>query len=78
MKPEVLEFAKNLILETFEAHKEEKVIANKIRLEFDKQHGESWNCIVGKNFGSHVIHQTEGYLFCSYRDEINILLWKSG
>ena len=40
--------------------------------------GESWNCVVGKNFGSHVIHQTEGYLFCSYRDEISILLWKSG
>ena len=40
--------------------------------------GESWNCIVGKNFGSHVIHQTEGYLFCNYRDEISILLWKSG
>ena len=61
MKPEVLEFAKNvsdcvdsvrkylsnansarlfqLILATFEAHREEKVIANKIRLEFDKQHG---------------------------------------
>ena len=39
--------------------------------------GESWNCIVGKNFGSHVIHQTGGYLFCNYRDEISILLWKS-
>ena len=44
---------------------------------FDRSLGESWNCIVGKNFGSHVIHQTEGYLFCSYRDEISILLWKS-
>ena len=24
-----------------------------------------------------MIHQTEGYLFCSYKDEISILLWKS-
>ena len=44
---------------------------------------ESWNCIVGKNFGSHVIHQTLKYLFCSYGseknpDEIFVLLWKSG
>ena len=44
---------------------------------------ESWNCIVGKNFGSHVIHQTQKYIFCSYGseknpDEIFILLWKSG
>ena len=101
-----------LILSAFEAHREEKKIAQKIRAEFDKNHGkfhspahliairitlhtkcrwrvfeclyfdfivgESWNCIVGKNFGSHVIHQTEGYLFCSYRGEMNILLWKSG
>ena len=28
-----------LILATFEAHREERVIANKIRQEFDKQHG---------------------------------------
>ena len=93
-------FCGQLILDVFEVHKEERVIANKIRQEFDKQHGklvaparivtekltkslacalvgESWNCVVGKNFGSHVIHQTEGYLFCNYRDEISILLWKS-
>jgi len=41
--------------------------------------GPSWNVIVGKNFGSHVVHQTKSYIFCSYGDdEIYILLWKSG
>lgn len=41
--------------------------------------GPSWNVIVGKNFGSHVVHQTKSYLFASYGDdEIYILLWKSG
>ena len=28
-----------MIVATFEAHREEKVIANKIKQEFDKQHG---------------------------------------
>ena len=40
--------------------------------------GDSWNCIVGKNFGSHVVHMTKSYLFCTYGEEISILLWKSG
>ena len=41
--------------------------------------GPSWNVIVGKNFGSHVVHQTKSYIFASYGDdEIYILLWKSG
>jgi hypothetical protein len=39
----------------------------------------SWNVIVGKNFGSHVVHQTKSYLFASYGDdEIYVLIWKSG
>ena len=40
--------------------------------------GDQWNCIVGKNFGSHVVHMTKCYLFCTYGEEISILLWKSG
>jgi hypothetical protein len=39
----------------------------------------SWNVIVGKNFGSHVVHQTKSYMFASFgEDDIYILLWKSG
>ena len=56
MKDDVLEAAQKVILDTFENQKEERIIANKIRQEFDKVYGESWNCVVGKNFGSHVIH----------------------
>ena len=78
MKDDVLENAKQTILRIFEEFKEERVICNKIKQDFDKTYGESWNCVVGKNFGSHVIHQTEGYIFCSYNEEISILLWKSG
>ena len=39
MREEVLEQAQKLILETFENNKEERIIANKIRQEFDKTHG---------------------------------------
>ena len=78
------------INEAFENYREERYIANKIKEDMDKQYGKlnlnnalhlgpSWNVIVGKNFGSHVVHQTKSYLFASYGDdEIYILVWKAG
>ncbi len=36
--------------------KQEKQIAHYIKSEFDKLDGPGWNCIVGRNFGSHIIH----------------------
>ena len=34
----------------------EKDIAAYIKREFDKKHGSTWHCIVGRNFGSYVTH----------------------
>ena len=99
------------ILDSFEQYKEERIIANKIRQDFDKNYGkstllwfamppksrgrtcnwrervetnlvdwnvgESWNCVVGKNFGSHVVHQSRSYMFACLNEEISILLWKA-
>lgn len=36
--------------------RKEKAVANYLKLEMDKFGGHGWNCIVGRNFGSHVIH----------------------
>lgn len=38
--------------------------------------GNGWNCVVGRNFGGHVIHQTKKYIFFQVK-ELSILLWKS-
>ena len=56
--------------------KMEKQISLYFKNEFDKFGGHGWNCIVGKNFGSHVIHQTKKYIFFQFR-ELSILLWKA-
>ena len=77
MRDEMCEQAQKTIIENFEKFSAERVIAQKIRAEFDKIYGESWCCVVGKNFGSHVIHQTGAYLFCNMNEEISILLWKT-
>ncbi len=42
----------------------------------DKSGGPGWNCIVGKNFGAHVIHQAKKYVFLQMR-ELSVLLWKA-
>ena len=34
-----------------------KNIAEYIKKEFDKKHGPTWHCIVGRNFGSYVTHE---------------------
>ena len=38
---------------------------------------ESWNVVVGKNFGTHVVHQTRSYFFANFNEEICVLLWKA-
>lgn len=35
-----------------ENHSVEKNIAEYIKKEFDKKHGPTWHCIVGRNFGN--------------------------
>src|SRR2546423_808058 len=52
MQQEALECA-NQALEKYSI---EKDIAAHIKREFDKKHGTTWHCIVGRNFGSYVTH----------------------
>ena len=47
--------AEREILQAFQNISKENQIANEVKKYFDKQYGPSWNVIVGKNFGSHVI-----------------------
>jgi hypothetical protein len=57
-------------MDAFELQQEERKICQHIKKSFDKEWSkfsykkklncpplaESWNCIVGKNFGTHVVH----------------------
>ena len=52
MQQEAVEVAR-LALEKYPI---EKDIAAYIKREFDKKHGSTWHCIVGRNFGSYVTH----------------------
>ena len=55
----------------------EKDIAAHIKKEFDKKHNPTWHCIVGRNFGSYVTHETKHFIYF-YLGQVAILLFKSG
>ena len=45
--------------------------------EFDKKYSPTWHCIVGRNFGSYVTHETKHFIYF-YLGQVAILLFKSG
>ncbi|XP_044164411.1 dynein light chain 2, cytoplasmic [Acropora muricata] len=55
----------------------EKDIAAYIKKEFDKKYNPTWHCIVGRNFGSYVTHETKHFIYF-YLGQVAVLLFKSG
>ncbi|KAG6491845.1 hypothetical protein ZIOFF_046783 [Zingiber officinale] len=81
-----------LLLFAFQEHAVEKNIAEHIKKEFDARYGQSWHCIVGRNFGeindypsnsscaclgSFVTHESKHFIYL-YVDSKAVLLFKSG
>ncbi|TLD38568.1 Nonribosomal peptide synthetase 8 [Venturia nashicola] len=54
----------------------EKEIAQFIKKEFDQRKGATWHCIVGRNFGSFVTHETKHFIYF-YLGHCAILLFKT-
>nr|XP_020744381.1 dynein light chain 1, cytoplasmic-like [Odocoileus virginianus texanus] len=63
--------------QALEIYNTEKDIAAHIRKEFDKKYNPTWHCIVGRNFGSYVTHETKHFIYF-YLGQVAILLFKSG
>ncbi|KAK8684536.1 hypothetical protein V6N13_040558 [Hibiscus sabdariffa] len=77
MKEELQKEAVNIAISAFENNSVEKDVAEHIKKEFDKRHGPTWHCIVGRNFGSYVTHETNHFVYF-YLDQKAVLLFKSG
>uniref|UniRef100_A0A7N0T2B4 Dynein light chain n=1 Tax=Kalanchoe fedtschenkoi TaxID=63787 RepID=A0A7N0T2B4_KALFE len=67
----------DIAVAAFEQHSVEKDVAEFIKKEFDTKHGPTWHCIVGRNFGSYVTHETNHFVYF-YLDHKAVLLFKSG
>ncbi|XBQ86376.1 Dynein light chain [Aspergillus fumigatus] len=51
-------------------------IAQYIKREFDSRKGATWHCVVGRNFGSFVTHETKHFIYF-YLGHCAILLFKT-
>ena len=54
----------------------ENDICSQIKNALDKEFSLGWNVVVGRDFGSHVIHKTKNYMYLKVM-ELSILIWKS-
>lgn len=63
--------------QALEKYNIEKDIAYYVKKEFDRKHGPTWHCIVGRNFGSYVTHETKHFIYF-FVGQIAFLLFKSG
>ncbi|CAH8449838.1 unnamed protein product [Schistosoma turkestanicum] len=63
--------------EALEKYSIEKDIAAFIKKECDKKYNPTWHCIVGRNFGSYVTHETKHFIYL-YIGQVAILAFKSG
>ncbi|XP_071477250.1 dynein light chain LC6, flagellar outer arm-like [Diadema antillarum] len=69
--------ATDLATEAFEKFNVEKDVASFIKKDFDEKYSPTWHCIVGKNFGSFVTHETKHFIYF-YVGSMAVLLFKSG
>ena len=77
MPTDMLEFVIHKALWGIDKFNSEKEFASYMRLELDETYQPTWHCIVGKNYGSDIVHQTKNFIYF-YLGPLAILLFKSG
>ncbi|PWW75633.1 hypothetical protein C7212DRAFT_325524 [Tuber magnatum] len=76
MTEEMSNFAIDTAKKAMSSNTVEKDIAQYIKKEFDTKYNNTWHCIVGKNFGSFVTHETKNFIYF-YVGPLAILLFKT-
>lgn len=77
MTEDMIKYAFNCAKTAMDKYVIEKDIAAYIKLDFDKHFYPNWHCIVGKQFGSYVSHESKHYIYF-YIGELSFLLYKFG
>uniref|UniRef100_A0A3Q3FLM9 Dynein light chain n=1 Tax=Labrus bergylta TaxID=56723 RepID=A0A3Q3FLM9_9LABR len=63
MSDEMQQDAVDCAMQAMEKYNIEKDIAAYVKKEFDKKYNPTWHCIVGRNFGSYVTHETKHFIY---------------
>ncbi|KAG0138085.1 dynein light chain type 1-domain-containing protein [Tuber indicum] len=76
MTEEMSSIAIDVAKKAISSNNVEKDIAQYIKKEFDTKFGSTWHCIVGRNFGSFVTHETKNFIYF-YVGHLAVLLFKT-
>ncbi|CDW72784.1 UNKNOWN [Stylonychia lemnae] len=63
MSEDMQQDAIDIATQALEKFNIEKDIAAFIKKEFDKKYNPTWHCIVGRNFGSYITHETKHFIY---------------
>ncbi|KAF8354415.1 hypothetical protein PRIPAC_96038 [Pristionchus pacificus] len=77
MPEEMQRAAMQVAVDAMSKYRVEKDIATYIKEEFDKRYLPSWHCVVGRNFGSYVTHETNHFIYF-YIQHVAVMLFKTG
>jgi len=77
MAEEMKEDAIKTAQEAFRQFTVERDRAKFIKKEFDRKYQGTWHCIVGKDYGSFISHESKHFINF-YLDEYAVLLFKAG
>ena len=77
MADDMQQAATDLAITALDKFQVEKDVAGFIKKEFDKRYNPTWHCVVGRNFGSYVTHETKHFVYF-YVGQVAVLLFKSG
>ncbi|ODN76936.1 hypothetical protein L202_05505 [Cryptococcus amylolentus CBS 6039] len=76
MSEEMQTKAVETVFDSFDRYDEMKDMAMYVKKQFDRMYGTTWHCVVGKNFGSFVTHESKNFIYF-YLGQVAILLWKT-
>jgi dynein light chain LC8-type len=80
MGPDMQEMAEDTARAALRVLKDDSLetdLAKFIKVEFDKKFGPTWHCIVGRNFGSFVTHESTNFIYF-YLGDLAFCLFKAG
>mmetsp|Transcript_11473 Transcript_11473/g.13685 ORF Transcript_11473/g.13685 Transcript_11473/m.13685 type:complete len:97 (+) Transcript_11473:138-428(+) len=77
MPTEIQDFALETALKALEDKKSENETVALVKEAFDRKYGPTWHCIIGRNFGSKVTHESKTFLYVKLNQQLKMLVFKS-
>mmetsp|Transcript_1406 Transcript_1406/g.3225 ORF Transcript_1406/g.3225 Transcript_1406/m.3225 type:complete len:97 (+) Transcript_1406:96-386(+) len=77
MPQQIQYFAMETVKKALDDGKSENESVALVKEAFDRKFGPTWHCILGRNFGSQVTHESKTFLYVTVNKQLKMLLFKS-